>query len=141
MPRHLDGFELALVGFLRVVFEVRQLRYVLVRVGKADCERIDVGMGFREFDSDIVSVVPSEFFWHESSRQNFLSFGFRSFKKAKGSFAFRVSGFKFHNTQNFETPKLRNLVFFRNVIAIPGRNLDRHFAGLQNLRLTAEARV
>src|SRR5437899_11346712 len=36
MPGHLDGFKLAFVRLLRIVFELGQLSYVAVQVGEAN---------------------------------------------------------------------------------------------------------
>src|SRR5258708_892984 len=43
VPGHLDGFELALGGLLRVVAEVGELGYPFMQVREADFEWIDVG--------------------------------------------------------------------------------------------------
>src|SRR5262249_748421 len=58
VPSHLNGLQLSFVRLLWIVFEVGQLGYVLMKVGEADFERIDVRMSFREKNTNIFSVVP-----------------------------------------------------------------------------------
>jgi hypothetical protein len=52
-PRHLDGFEDFFPGMLGVVFEIRQFHHPGVQVSEADGARVDLGVCFGEFDSDV----------------------------------------------------------------------------------------
>src|SRR5947209_9062016 len=67
LPCHLDRFQLAFTGFLRVVFKIRKLRHVAMQVSDPQRERIGFGVLFREKNSDIVGIIPGEFSWHVSS--------------------------------------------------------------------------
>jgi hypothetical protein len=51
----LRGFFAGVIG---IVVEFRQLHHPAVQVGKTNGFRIDLGMGFREFDGDIQRIGP-----------------------------------------------------------------------------------
>jgi len=46
MPRHLDGFQFALIRLFGIVLELRQFDNVAVQIGEADSQRINIGMLF-----------------------------------------------------------------------------------------------
>src|SRR5258706_10383819 len=58
VPGHLDGFELSLVRFGRVVGEAGQLGDVAVQIGEAYCQRVGVGVRFGEENAQIFAVGP-----------------------------------------------------------------------------------
>src|SRR5215510_14361123 len=70
VPCHLNGFELAFVRLLRIVFELRQFGYEPMQVGEANGERIGVGMLLRQRDSDVFGVIPSQVFRHGFLKKN-----------------------------------------------------------------------
>jgi hypothetical protein len=64
VPGHLDGFELALVGFLRIAGETGEFRNPFVHVREADRERIHIRKLVGQADGDVVEIVPVESVWH-----------------------------------------------------------------------------
>ena len=58
MPGHLDGFELALVGFGGVVGEIVQLGHVLMQVGEPHGQRVNVGKLLLQLNADLFGVGP-----------------------------------------------------------------------------------
>src|SRR5581483_9508752 len=64
LPSHLDGFQLAFVRLLGIIFELRQLRHIAMQIGKADTERVNFGMLLGQQNSYIFGIVPGEFWRH-----------------------------------------------------------------------------
>ena len=60
-PRHLDRFENLLAGMAGVIIEIRKFQHPVVQVGEADGARIDLGVGFGEFDGDVEGIRPLHF--------------------------------------------------------------------------------
>src|SRR5690242_4069561 len=60
VPGHLNGFELAFVGSLRVTGKTWELGDPLVHVRKADGERIGIWVFVRQADSDVFDLVPTK---------------------------------------------------------------------------------
>jgi hypothetical protein len=73
VPSHLNGFELSLAGFFWIIFEIGELDYVLVKIGKADGERVDFRMRLGKKNSDVFCVVPRELFGHGGSGKQAFS--------------------------------------------------------------------
>ena len=58
VPRHLNGFEPAFVGFLRIVGEAFQLGHVAVQIGESHRERINLRKLLLQADADLFGVGP-----------------------------------------------------------------------------------
>ena len=79
MPGHLNGFQLALIRLLGIIFELRQLGHQAMQISEADRERIGVGMFLAEKNSDVFGVVPGQVFWHVNSVLRFRVLMFQGF--------------------------------------------------------------
>src|ERR1700691_1270474 len=77
MPRHLNGFELALIGGFRIAFKIGEFGHVAVQIGKPDGKRVKFGMSFGEKDANVFGIVPGDGFRHgESPNSKLLVSGF-----------------------------------------------------------------
>lgn len=59
-PRHLDGFQLAFRGRLRVVAKIRELYDPFVQIGVADMRGVELRKFFVERERDGIGLVPVE---------------------------------------------------------------------------------
>ena len=59
MPSHLDRFQLGLIRFRGIVFEVRKRGHIFMQVGETDREWVEFRMDLREQNSDIFGIAPS----------------------------------------------------------------------------------
>jgi len=64
MPSHLNGLELCLVRFRRIVLEIGEFGHILMQISESHRERIDFRMCFGEKNANIFRIAPAKFFRH-----------------------------------------------------------------------------
>src|SRR5688500_13478045 len=81
LPGHLNRFQLLFVGVLRVVVEAFERHDPLVKIRKADRERIDIRMAVGKRDGNIFRAGPSEWsvHWISLTRLSFNAFSMAEF--------------------------------------------------------------
>jgi hypothetical protein len=60
MPRHLNGLQLSLIRFGRVVFKIRQRGDPLMKIGEPYRQRIHIGMLIHQGEGDVFGLVPGK---------------------------------------------------------------------------------